>query len=906
MAETVSNRPRISVDGKFFRRGAEKIFLKGVAYGPFAPDAAGQPFAPPDQTASDFLLARELGVNLLRVYHVPPRWFLDLALANDLLVLIDIPWNQHLCFLDSAAERAAARTAVRNAVAAGAQHPAIFAYSVANEIPADIVRWSGAAKVADFIDELVLEAKRIDPDCLCTFGNFPSTEFLQPQALDFLCFNVYLHQPKAFQSYLARLQMLADSKPLVLGEFGMDSLREGEPAKCEILSWQIDLAGRAGLAGAVVFSFTDDWHRGGQPVLDWKLGLTSVTREKKDSFAAVQKAFRAMPRLPLPRVPKVSVVVASYNGDRTLKACLDSLTKLNYPDYEVILVDDGSTDTTPQLAQQFRWAASDIPSRPETEPTQLVISTEHGRFRYFRHSTNLGLSVARNTGIAAAAGEIVAFTDSDCRADEDWLNYLVSDLLASEFAGIGGPNLLPPDDSAVAAAVMVSPGGPAHVMLTDREAEHIPGCNMAFWKSALTEIGGFDPLFTKAGDDVDICWRLQQAGMKIGFSPAAFVWHYRRSNVRAYLRQQRGYGEAEALLVRKHPEYFNSFGDSVWRGRIYTPAKLGILLGCSIIYRGVFGSAPFQTIYASEPAVMLMLLTTLEYHILITLPLAVLSVTFPYLLPVALASALASLSVCLAAGVQAALPRRKRRWWSRPLVALLFLLQPVARGFARYQNRLALRLAGDAARESLDSVALRDSPGGLNEARYWAERRLERVDFVKRVLAELDRRGWPHRSDIGWSEFDVEIYGSRWSKLQLITAAEDHPRGRQMIRCRLHARWSLQAHLAFWSLLGLEAIVVGYFGGWHKWLALLLLTLPLFAYFLHRQKRNLQSLLIVFLDELAKQLQLIRIPSDFEAKRATAKPATTEVKVPADSPFKAKADASPADNAQDPAAETPA
>lgn len=885
MAETVSSHPRISVDGKFFRRGAAKFFLKGVAYGPFAPDAHGQPFASPDQTARDFLLARELGVNLLRVYHVPPRWFLDLAAVNDLLLLIDIPWNQHLCFLDSAEQRAAARTAVRQAVATCAHHPAVFAYSVANEIPPDIARWSGAARVAEFIDELVLEAKRIDPDCLCTFGNFPSTEFLQPQTLDFLCFNVYLHQPKAYKSYLARLQMMADGKPLVLGEFGVDSRREGEAAKCEMLSWQIEFAFRAGLAGAVVFSFTDDWHRGGQPVLDWNLGLTTASRERKESFAAVRKAFAVAPRFPLAGMPKVSVVVASYNGDRTLKACLESLTKLNYPDYEVILVDDGSTDTTPQLAQQFRWGKSEIPPGPDVAPAQLVISAEHGRFRYFRHATNLGLSVARNTGIAAATGEIVAFTDADCRADEDWLHYLVGDLLNREFAGMGGPNLLPPEDSAVASAVMVSPGGPAHVMLTDREAEHIPGCNMAFWKSALTEIGGFDPLFMKAGDDVDICWRLQQAGMKIGFSPAAFVWHYRRSTLGAYLKQQRGYGEAEALLVRKHPEYFNSFGDSVWRGRIYTPAKLGVLLRRSIIYRGVFGSAPFQTIYAAEPAVTLMLLTTLEYHVLVTLPLLVLAVTFPYLLPVAIASLLAPLGVCLAAGAQATLPPNRRRWWSRALVALLYLLQPIARGWARYHGRLALRLNGDAARESLDSVALRDSPDGLSEVRYWAERRLERVDFVKRILTELDQRGWPNRSDIGWSEFDVEIYGSRWANVQFITAAEDHPRGRQLIRCRLRARWSLQAKVAFWSLLGLEALVVGYFGGWLKWLALLLLTLPLFAYFLHRQKRNLQSLLVVFLDNLAKQLQLVKIPAD-SGRQQAAKPATNEVKVPENSPFK--------------------
>jgi GT2 family glycosyltransferase len=144
--------------------------------------------------------------------------------------------------------------------------------------------------------------------------------------------------------------------------------------------------------------------------------------------------------------------------------------------------------------------------------------------------------------------------------------------LRSRFTGIGGHNLLPADDSPTAAAVMVSPGGPAHVMLNDRIAEHIPGCNMAFYRWALREIGGFNPIYRKAGDDVDICWRLQQRGYQIGFSSAGFVWHYRRNTIAAYLKQQTGYGEAESLLERRHPENFNRFGGSMWHGRIYPQA----------------------------------------------------------------------------------------------------------------------------------------------------------------------------------------------------------------------------------------------------------------------------------------------------------------------------------------------
>lgn len=860
MVEPVASRSRVSVDGKFFRRGAQKFYVKGLAYGPFAPNAEGEPFATPEATARDFALAREAGANLLRVYHVPPRWFLDLAAENDLLLLVDVPWDQHLCFLDSEATRSAARAVVRAAVVACARHPAVFAYSVGNEIRPDLVRWSGARAVAEFIDELVLEAKRVDPECLCTYCNFPPTEFLRPQRVDFVCFNVYLHQPRPFKNYLARLQMMADAKPLVLGEFGMDSRREGERRKSETLKWQIEHAFRGGLAGAVVFSFTDDWFRGGRHIADWMMGITTADRRPKESFLAVRAMYSVAPHFPLAQQPKVSVVVASYNADRTLGPCLDSLEKLNYPDYEIILVDDGSSDTTAQIAAQ------------------------HPRVRLIRHDRNRGLSVARNTGIAAAQGELVAFTDADCRADEDWLYYLVGDLVGSEFAAMGGPNLLPPDDSALAAAVMVSPGGPAHVMLDDHQAEHIPGCNMAFYKWALELVGGFDPIFRKAGDDVDLCWRMQQAGVKIGFSPSAFVWHYRRSTVGDYLKQQRGYGEAEALLVRKHPEYFNSFGDSIWRGRIYTPAQFGVWLRAPIIYRGLFGSGQFQTLYASEPALTLMLFTALEYHVLVTLPFWVLSAAFPYFLILAVASLLASLGVCAAAGAQALLPRGKRRWWSRPLVTLLFLLQPIVRGWERYRGRLQLRLPAEPKRENLDSVALRNSSESLREVGYWAPRPLERVEYVTRVIAELDRRGWPSRSDIGWSEFDVEIHGNRWSTVQLVTVAEDHPRGRQ-IRCRLRSRWSLLAKVGFWSLAGLVTLAAGFFGNWWHWLALLFVTLPAFGYLLWRQNRKLQSLVIVFLDELAKELGLAKVPSASELHREAQKEQKPVV-VPEDSPFK--------------------
>jgi len=399
-------------------------------------------------------------------------------------------------------------------------------------------------------------------------------------------------------------------------------------------------------------------------------------------------------------------------------------------------------------------------------------------------------------------------------------------------------------------------------MLTDREAEHIPGCNMAFLKWALEGIGGFDPIFLKAGDDVDLCWRLQQAGHKIGFSPAAFVWHFRRSTIGAYLKQQQGYGEAEALLVRKHPENFNSFGGGLWRGRIYAPAKLGVEVRRSVIYHGLFGSAGFQKLYASEPATTLMLCTSLEYHLFIVLPLLVLSAIFHRLAPVAIASLLIPVCLCAAASLQAVLPKNKTDWWSRPLVALLYFLQPIVRGWARYQGRLMLHPLTLATQETLDSIALRQGSQSLDEVQYWTEQRLERLAFVTAVLQRLDQKNWPHRTDVGWSAFDVEIYGSRWSLLQLTTVAEDHPQRRQLIRCRLRAVFSLTAQITCATLLGSELLLIGLVTAWRPWSWLILLTLPLCLWLALRDQRKLQSIATVLLDELAKERGLMKVRSE--------------------------------------------
>jgi cellulose synthase/poly-beta-1,6-N-acetylglucosamine synthase-like glycosyltransferase len=137
------------------------------------------------------------------------------------------------------------------------------------------------------------------------------------------------------------------------------------------------------------------------------------------------------------------------------------------------------------------------------------------------------------------------------------------------------------------------------VLLDDRIAEHVPGCNMAFRRDVLLAIGGFNPVYLRAGDDVDVCWRLQAKHQQIGFAPSALVWHHHRASVKSYWRQQVGYGEGETWLDAHHPEKFVR-GNMLWRGRIYSPLPFVRSLSGRRINTGIWGTAAFPSVYRTD------------------------------------------------------------------------------------------------------------------------------------------------------------------------------------------------------------------------------------------------------------------------------------------------------------------
>src|SRR5207249_6425891 len=125
-----------------------------------------------------------------------------------------------------------------------------------------------------FVNELMDIVKQAAPDCLTTFANYPSTEFLNPCGGDFSCFNVYLNDPERLGAYLDRLQHIAGSRPLILGEYGLDSMRHGQDEQSRIMRQHIEKVFVHGLAGSYVFAYTDDWYTGGHQIDDWAFGVT--------------------------------------------------------------------------------------------------------------------------------------------------------------------------------------------------------------------------------------------------------------------------------------------------------------------------------------------------------------------------------------------------------------------------------------------------------------------------------------------------------------------------------------------------------------------------------------------------------------------------------------------------------
>lgn len=230
--------------------------------------------------------------------------------------------------------------------------------------------------------------------------------------------------------------------------------------------------------------------------------------------------------------PLITVIIPVRNEEKTIEQCLRSLKALNYPNYEIIVVNDGSTDNTEQILKRF--------------DTIAVLHTE-----------GVGPSMARNLAIEKARGEYLAFTDGDCLVDREWLNQLLAYFTDTTVMGVGGDQLQPENETAFGKEVhefFSLIAFSTDYLKTQKEVMHIrhnPTCNMMYRSIAFKEIGHFKKDLWPC-EDLEFDRRLIQSGYKLIFNPRAIVYHYRPGNLKKFGKFHFRYGRAHAKLVLKY------------------------------------------------------------------------------------------------------------------------------------------------------------------------------------------------------------------------------------------------------------------------------------------------------------------------------------------------------------------
>ena len=768
-----------TIKGKFIFVGDKKFHVKGVSYGAFEPDENKNEYFDQKKLEADFALMAANGINTVRIPHTsPPEHLLDIAHKHGLMVMISLSAEQYVGYLIDRQKTIDLEAIIEKKLKTIKNHPALLCASLGNEINASMVRWIGPKRIEKYLKSLYNIVKKACPELIVTYVNYPTTEYLKLPFLDLLCFNVYLEKKVDFENYLYRLQNLAGNRPLMMGEIGLDSLRNGEEKQAQTLTWQIESTIKCGCAGLFIFSWTDEWYRGEEEVDDWAFGLTTKIRESKPALIAVSDSYKAGPYYIKDNLPKISVIVCSYNGAKTLNKCFEELSNLNYPNYEIIFIDDGSTDDSLSLASKYNIRSFSI--------------------------KNAGLSYARNLGLKEASGEIIAYIDDDAFPDPDWLYYVALDFIHTDFAAIGGPNICPEDANLISECVNNAPGSPTHVLHSDRIAEHIPGCNMAFRRAELEKIGGFDTQFRVAGDDVDVCWKMQDNGGKIGFSPSAVVWHQRRETIRDYWKQQYGYGKAEALLEKKWPNKYNNYGHRSWGGRIYGDGSMYLSrLNKSKIYGGIWGSAPFQSIYDLGKRNFLSLTLMPEWYIICVTLLCLSIIGFFWkpllaLIPIFIICGLIPLSIVIPSIIRLK-PNslRNKGWFVRKkfqlITILLFMIQPLARLFGRLRNHLTPW------RRYSKSIFSLKVYGKIS---IWSEKWISPEVRLEQLETDLKKNNSYVYKGGNFDRWDIGIKGGAFGGIKVLMASEDHAKGTQYLRFKIFPRISsLSKYLLLFLLI---------------------------------------------------------------------------------------------------------
>lgn len=238
--------------------------------------------------------------------------------------------------------------------------------------------------------------------------------------------------------------------------------------------------------------------------------------------------------------PTVSVVVPIYNGEEDLPDLLDCLRKQTYPSEQVeyLLVDNNSRDRTSELLKN---------ASKSSKPNQYQIKIQPLNQNQIQSSY-----AARNKGIAAATGEIIAFTDADCRPQPDWLAELVQPFIDEAIGIVAGEIKALPSTNMLEQYADIQETLSQKHTLAHSFCSYGQTANLAIRRCIFETVGLFRPYLTTGGD-ADICWRiLRETDWQLKFAPLAVVQHRHRSTLRQLKSQWRRYGESNRYLHELH------------------------------------------------------------------------------------------------------------------------------------------------------------------------------------------------------------------------------------------------------------------------------------------------------------------------------------------------------------------
>jgi len=233
----------------------------------------------------------------------------------------------------------------------------------------------------------------------------------------------------------------------------------------------------------------------------------------------------------MPDTPHVSVIVPVRNGAATIRTCLDALGHVEWPAraLEVVVVDNRSTDDTRAIVSGY--------------PVRLV-----------EESGVQSSYAARNRGVVAAHGDLLAFTDADCVPDPTWIRHLVAPFADADVGGVAG------GIEAFAATTPVERWQARRAIRAERAFGHpvmpfAQTANAAYPRTLVAALGGFDAT-VPFGGDLDFSWRMQRrTGRRLAFAPEALVRHRHRTTLRGVVALYEKNAIANCLLAERYPHY---------------------------------------------------------------------------------------------------------------------------------------------------------------------------------------------------------------------------------------------------------------------------------------------------------------------------------------------------------------